>query len=138
MQEALEHLASVDLSELFNEVKVEYCRANRDLRRCGRYVKYVLNSCGHASLCAECCQRCDLCPICRIPLTIGNNRLRLRLYDECIDAGLISRRYGDLFQNKEDRDDQMNADVQRLNSFFDVALENNLISLVCHCILLLV
>ncbi|PPD66377.1 hypothetical protein GOBAR_DD36743 [Gossypium barbadense] len=93
VQEALEHLASVDLSELFNEAKTEYCRATRDLRRCGRYVKYVLNSCGHASICAECCQRCDLCPICRIPLTSGNNRLRLRLYDECIDGGLISRRY---------------------------------------------
>ncbi|PPD94417.1 hypothetical protein GOBAR_DD08546 [Gossypium barbadense] len=93
VQEALEHLASVDLSELFNEAKTEYCRATRDLRRCGRYVKYVLNSCGHASLCAECCQRCDLCPICRIPLASGNNRLQLRLFDECIDAGLISRRY---------------------------------------------
>ncbi|TYG77579.1 hypothetical protein ES288_D03G205700v1 [Gossypium darwinii] len=132
VQEALEHLASVDLSELFNEAKTEYCRATRDLRRCGRYVKYVLNSCGHASLCAECCQRCDLCPICRIPLASGNNRLQLRLFDECIDAGLISRRYGDIFQNKEDRDDPMNADVQRLYSFFDVSLENNLVSLVCH------
>ncbi|MBA0552947.1 hypothetical protein Golob_023719, partial [Gossypium lobatum] len=119
VQEALEHLASVDLSELFNEVKTEYCRATRDLRRCGRYVKYVLNSCGHASLCAECCQRCDLCPICRIPLASGNNRLRLRLFDECIDAGLISRRYGDIFQNKEDRDDQMNADVQQLRVYLN-------------------
>ncbi|TYI91360.1 hypothetical protein E1A91_D03G186700v1, partial [Gossypium mustelinum] len=132
VQEALEYLASVELSELFNEAKIEYCRATRDLRRCGRYLKYVLNSCGHASLCAECCQRCDLCPICRILLASGNNRLRLRLFDECIDAGLISRRYGDIFQNKEDRDDQMNADVQRLYSFFDVSLENNLVSLVCH------
>ncbi|KAB2039137.1 hypothetical protein ES319_D03G192900v1, partial [Gossypium barbadense] len=132
VQEALEYLASVELSELFNEAKIEYCRATRDLRRCGRYLKYVLNSCGHASLCAECCQRCDLCPICRIPLASGTNRRRLRLFDECIDAGLISRRYGDIFQNKEDRDDQMNADVQRLYSFFDVSLENNLVSLVCH------
>ncbi|MBA0678937.1 hypothetical protein Goari_020254, partial [Gossypium aridum] len=119
VQEALEHLASVDLSELFNEAKTECCRATRDLRRCGRYVKYVLNSCGHASLCAECCQRCDLCPICRIPLASGNNRLRLRLFDECIDAGLISRRYGDIFQNKEDRDDQMNADVQQLRVYLN-------------------
>ncbi|PPD94424.1 hypothetical protein GOBAR_DD08553 [Gossypium barbadense] len=129
LMKSLEHLASVDLSELFNEAKTEYCRATRDLRRCGRYVKYVLNSCGHASLCAECCQRCDLCPICRIPLASGTNRLRLRLFDECIDAGLNSRRYGDIFQNKEDRDDQMSADIQRLCSFFDVSSENNLVSL---------
>ncbi|PPD94419.1 hypothetical protein GOBAR_DD08548 [Gossypium barbadense] len=53
--------------ELFNEAKTEYCQATRDLRRCGRYVK--------------------------IPLASGTNRLRLRLFDECIDAGLNSRRY---------------------------------------------
>ncbi|OMO52554.1 hypothetical protein COLO4_37109 [Corchorus olitorius] len=133
VQEALEHLASIDLSELFNEAKVEYCRAARDLRSCGRYVQYALNSCGHASLCAECSQRCDLCPICRIPLPkSGNNRIRLRLYDECVDAGLISRRCDERFQDKEDRDNQLAIDVQRLYSFFDVALENNLVSLVCH------
>ncbi|XP_022718759.1 E3 ubiquitin-protein ligase HOS1 isoform X2 [Durio zibethinus] len=131
VREALEHLASIDLSELFNEAKIEYCRATRDLRSCGRYVQYVLSSCGHASLCTECSQRCDLCPICRIPLTkSGNNRLRL--YDECIDAGLISRRCDERFQDNEDRDYRLTADVQRLHSFFDVALDNNLISLVCH------
>jgi E3 ubiquitin-protein ligase HOS1 len=26
-------------------------------------------------------------------------------------------------------------DVQRLHSLFDVALQNNLVSLICHCIL---
>ncbi|EOY24269.1 HOS1 [Theobroma cacao] len=133
VQEALERLASIDLTELFNEAKVEYCRATRDLRSCGRYVQYVLYSCGHASLCAECSQRCDLCPICRIPLMkSGNTRIRLRLYDECIDAGLILRRGDERFQDKEDRDNQLTADVQRLYSFLDVALENNLVSLVCH------
>ncbi|MBA0609666.1 hypothetical protein Godav_021682, partial [Gossypium davidsonii] len=54
-----------------------------------------------------------------IPLASGNNRLRLRLFDACIDAGLISRRYGDIFQNKEDRDDQMNADVQQLRVYLN-------------------
>ncbi|XWS38616.1 hypothetical protein CRYUN_Cryun19dG0146000 [Craigia yunnanensis] len=133
VQESLENLACIDLSELFNEAKIEYCRATRDLRSCGRYVQYALNSCGHASLCVECSQRCDICPICRIPLTkSGNNRIRLRLYDECMDAGLISRRCDERFQDKENRDNQLTADVQRLYSFFDVALENNLVSLVCH------
>ncbi|KAF6149900.1 hypothetical protein GIB67_008621 [Kingdonia uniflora] len=130
--EALEHLASIDLVELCNEAKVEHCRAIRDLRSCGRYVQYVLSSCGHASLCAECSQRCDMCPICRIPLSKNGNRLRL--YYECIEAGLISKRYDDRFQEKEDSEKQLTADVQRLYSFFDVALGNNLVSLVCHYI----
>ncbi|XVF13431.1 hypothetical protein REPUB_Repub08aG0207100 [Reevesia pubescens] len=135
VQEALEHLACIELSELFNEAKIEYCRATRDLRSCGRYVQHALNSCGHASLCVECSQRYDICPICRIPLAkSGNNRIRLRLYDECIDAGLISRICDEKFQDKEDRDNQLTVDVQRLYSFFDVALENNLVSLVCHYI----
>ncbi|KAK8483835.1 hypothetical protein V6N13_073416 [Hibiscus sabdariffa] len=133
VQEALEHLATIDLGELVNEAKIEHCRAARDLRSCGRYVQYALNSCGHASLCAECSQRYDICPICRTPLIkSGNNRLRLRLFDECIDAGLISRRCDERFQEKEDRNNQLTADVQRLYSFFDVALENNLVSLICH------
>ncbi|KAA8522197.1 hypothetical protein F0562_012870 [Nyssa sinensis] len=92
-QEALERLASIDLSELCNEAKVERCRATRDLRSCGRYVESVLNSCGHASLCAECSQR---------------------------------------FQEKDDGDKQLIADVQRLYSLFDVAMDNNLVSLICH------
>ncbi|XP_039022613.1 E3 ubiquitin-protein ligase HOS1-like [Hibiscus syriacus] len=133
VQEALEHLATIDLSELVSEAKIEHCRAARDLRSCGRYVQYALNSCGHASLCAECSQRYDVCPICRIPLIkSGNNRLRLRLFDECIDAGLISRRCDERFHEKEDRNNQLTSDVQRLYSFFDVALENNLVSLICH------
>ncbi|XVF10877.1 hypothetical protein REPUB_Repub07fG0221100 [Reevesia pubescens] len=133
VQDALEHLACIELSELFNEAKIEYCRAARDLRSCGRYVQHSLNSCGHASLCAECSQRCDFCPICRIPLTkSGNNRIRLRLYDECREAGLISRRCDERFQNREDRNNQLTTDVQRLYSFFDVALEHNLVSLVCQ------
>uniref|UniRef100_A0A5B6Z808 Putative E3 ubiquitin-protein ligase HOS1-like n=1 Tax=Davidia involucrata TaxID=16924 RepID=A0A5B6Z808_DAVIN len=132
VQEALERLASIDLFELCNEAKVERCRATRDLRSCGRNVEYVLNSCGHASLCAECSQRCDICPICRIPIPKNGNGLRLRLYYECIEAGLISKRCDDRFQEKEDGDKQLIADVQRLYSLFDVAIENNLVSLICH------
>lgn len=132
VQEALEHLASIDLFELCDEAKVERCRATRDLRSCGRAVQYVLISCGHASLCAECSQRCDLCPICRIPIPKSGNRQRLRLYYECIAAGLISKRCDERFQEKEDGDKQLSADVLRLYSLFDVALENNLVSLICH------
>ncbi|CAL5441965.1 unnamed protein product [Camellia sinensis] len=126
VQEALEHLASIDLIELCNEAKVERCRATRDLRSCGRHVESVLNSCGHASLCTECCQRCDICPICRIPIPKNGNRLRLRLYYECIEAGLISKKCDDRFQEKEDGERQIAADIERLYSLFDVALENNL------------
>ncbi|XP_065857743.1 E3 ubiquitin-protein ligase HOS1 [Euphorbia lathyris] len=132
VQEALEHLASVDLLELCSEAKVERCRATRDLRSCGRCVQNVLVSCGHASLCSECSQRCDLCPICRIPIPKNNNRLRLRLYSECIEAGLISKKCDERFQEKEDGDNQLTADVQRLYALFDVAMENNLVSLICH------
>ncbi|KAJ9536911.1 hypothetical protein OSB04_029644, partial [Centaurea solstitialis] len=132
-QEALEHLASIELIELCNEAKVEHCRATRDLRGCGRCVQSVLNSCGHASLCEECSQRCDACPICRYPIPKSGNRLSLRLYYECIEAGLISKRYDDRFQEK-DGEKQPTADVERLYSFFDVALENNLLSLICHYI----
>lgn len=132
VQEALEHLASIDLIELCNEAKVERCRATRDLRSCGRYVDSVLNSCGHASLCTECCQRCDICPICRIPIPKNGSRLRLRLYYECIEAGLISKKCDDRFQEKEDREKQIAADIERLYSLFDVAMENNLVSLICH------
>lgn len=134
LQRALEHLASIELIELCNEAKVERCRATRDLRSCGRSVESVLNSCGHASLCAECSQRCDICPICRIPLPKNGNRLQLRLYYECIEAGLISKRCDDRFQEKEETDQQLTADVDRLYSLFDVAIENNLVSLICHCI----
>ncbi|KAE9459388.1 hypothetical protein C3L33_08706, partial [Rhododendron williamsianum] len=134
VQEALEHLACIDLIELCNEAKVERCRATRDLSSCGRYVESVLNSCGHASLCTECCQRCDICPICRIPIPKNGNRLHLRLYYECIEAGLISKKCDDRFQEKEDREKQISADIERLYSLFDVAMENNLVSLISHCI----
>ncbi|CAI9095713.1 OLC1v1031709C1 [Oldenlandia corymbosa var. corymbosa] len=132
VQEALKHLASIDPLELCNAAKVEYCRATRDLRSCGRYVKSVLKSCGHASLCEECSQRCDVCPICRIPLPKDGDRLHLRLYNECIEACLISRRCDDGLQDKEDGEKELLPDVQRLYSLFDVALENNLSSLICH------
>ncbi|KAE8671738.1 2-oxoglutarate and Fe(II)-dependent oxygenase superfamily protein isoform 1 [Hibiscus syriacus] len=101
VQEALEHLATIDLSELVNEAKIEHCRAARDLRSCGRYVQTPM-------------------------VKSGNSRLRLRLFDECMDAGLISRRCDERFHEKEDRNNQLTSDVQRLYSFFDVALENNL------------
>lgn len=133
VQQALENLASIDLSELCNEAKVEHCRATRDLRSCGRCVQSVLISCGHASLCEECGQRCDVCPICRHIIPKTGTRLSLRLYYECIEAGLISKRYDDRFQEK-DGEKQPTADVERLYSFFDVALENNLLSLICHYI----
>lgn len=132
VQETLEHLAAIDLIELCKEAKVERCRATRDLRSCGRYVHHVLNSCGHASLCEECSQRCDICPICRIPISKSGTKLRLRLYYECIEAGLISKRCDERFQEIEDG--ELTADVQRLYSLFDVALENNLVSLICHYI----
>ncbi|XP_043716445.1 E3 ubiquitin-protein ligase HOS1-like isoform X2 [Telopea speciosissima] len=131
VKEALNHLASIDLIELCNEAKVERCRATRDLRSCGCYVEYVLNSCGHASLCAECIQHCDLCPVCRAPLPTNGDRVRLRLYYECIEAGLISKRYDDSFQEK-DGDKHLSSDVERLYCLFDVALDNNLVSLICH------
>lgn len=134
-QEALEHLASIDLIELCKEAKVERCRATRDLRSCGRYVHHVLNSCGHASLCEECSQRCDICPICRIPISKSGAKVHLRLYYECIEAGLISKRCDERFQEREDGEKDLTADVQRLYSLFDVTLENNLVSLICHCIL---
>ncbi|XP_015963621.1 E3 ubiquitin-protein ligase HOS1 [Arachis duranensis] len=128
VQATLERLASIDLIELWKEAKVEHCRATRDLRSCGRYVLHLLNSCGHASLCEECSQRCDICPICRIPIPKGGDRLRLRLYYECIEAGLISKRCDERFQEIED------GEKQRLYSLLDVALENNLVSLICHYI----
>ncbi|XP_042505328.1 E3 ubiquitin-protein ligase HOS1 [Macadamia integrifolia] len=131
VKETLKHLASIDLIELCNEAKIECCRATRDLRSCGRLVDSVLNSCGHASLCAECSQRFDLCPVCRAPIPTYGNRVRLRLYYECIEAGLISKRCDDRFQ-KKDGDSHLSVDVERLYCLFDVALDNNLVSLICH------
>ncbi|KAK8948070.1 E3 ubiquitin-protein ligase HOS1 [Platanthera guangdongensis] len=130
-RDALEHLASIDLLELCNEAKIERCRATRDLSSCGRNVEDVLNSCGHASLCAECSKRCDVCPICRTSLPVNGNRLRPRLYHECTNALLIPNRYADKFQEKDNNKDHILA-IQRLYSLFDVALDNNLVSLICH------
>ncbi|XP_010230313.1 E3 ubiquitin-protein ligase HOS1 isoform X2 [Brachypodium distachyon] len=133
-QDALEQLASIDLIELSKEARIEHCRATRDLSSCGRYVQHVLNSCGHASLCAECSQRCDVCPICRSPIPDNGNRVRLRLYHKCLEAGLISKHHDERFQDKEGHGDPVNMDVKRLHSLFDVALQNNLVSLICHYI----
>ncbi|CAF1808355.1 unnamed protein product [Brassica oleracea] len=88
VQEALRHLASINLRELCNEAKVERCRATRDLASCGRSASYVLIPCGHASLCTECSQRCDVCPICRSSLLRTGDRLRL--YYECVEAAVSS------------------------------------------------
>lgn len=132
----MKHLASIDLIELCNEAKLEHCRATRDLRSCGRNVKHALNSCGHAALCAECSQRCDLCPICRTPIPKDGDKLRLRLYYEFVEAKLISEKCDRIVDiEEEDGEQQLTADVQRLYSFFDIALDNNLVSLICHCIL---
>ncbi|CAH9134142.1 unnamed protein product [Cuscuta epithymum] len=132
VQGALEHLASIYPIELCDEAKIERCRATRDLRSCGRNVRSVLRSCKHASLCEECSQRCDVCPICRVSLPKDSNTLQLRLYYECIEAGLISSRCDDRLQEKEDSEKQLSADIQRLYSLFDVALQNNLVCLICH------
>ncbi|KAL9242771.1 hypothetical protein vseg_016738 [Gypsophila vaccaria] len=132
VRDALQHLASVDLIDLCNEAKVERCRASRDLRSCGRLVENVLSSCGHASLCAECSQRCENCPICRIPLPKNGNILRRRLYYECVEAGLINKYNDDRCQEIEDDVAHLSADVQRLYSLFDVAMENNLSCLICQ------
>ncbi|XP_042055344.1 E3 ubiquitin-protein ligase HOS1-like isoform X2 [Salvia splendens] len=132
--QALLRLASIDPIELCNEAKVERCRATRDLRSCGLNVQRVLIPCGHAALCDECSQRCEVCPICRMSLPKGGNELPLRLYYECIEAGLISKRHDDRLRDKEDTANQLVADVQRLYSLFDVTLENNLVSLICHYI----
>lgn len=122
-QEALERLALVEPHELSGEAKAEICRATRDLRSCGRSVHRLL-SCGHACLCVECRQRCDSCPICRAPVT-NSVPDKPRLYDQCLEAGLI----------REDNSIHSESnDIRRLCSFFDVALENNFVSLVCHCI----
>ncbi|KAF3667825.1 cysteine and histidine-rich domain-containing protein RAR1-like [Capsicum annuum] len=50
------------------------------------------------------CQRCDVYPIGRIPLPKDVNKLRLRLYFECIEAGLISKKCDDRLQEKKDRE----------------------------------
>lgn len=130
--EALDQLASIDLIDLCNEAKIERCRATRDLSSCARSVEHVLTSCGHASLCAECSQRCDMCPICRTSIPSNGTRVQLRLYYKCIEAGLIPKKHDDRFQEKEDNGGHLTADIQRLYSLFDVALKNNLVSLICH------
>ncbi|BBN16003.1 E3 ubiquitin-protein ligase HOS1 [Marchantia polymorpha subsp. ruderalis] len=130
--EALEHLVSVEPRDLCVEAKVEYCRATRDLRSCGRTVQHLLVSCGHACLCAECSQRCDVCPICRTPVTKPESALRLRLYDELVEAGLVPQARDEDYREREKDGQFLTLDVRRLCSFFDVALDNNLVSLVCH------
>lgn len=95
-------------------------------------MQHVLTSCGHASLCFECSQRCDVCPICRTLIPKDGSRLRLRLYYKCIEAGLISKRCDERFRDKDDGGGHAMVEIQRLYSLFDVALENNLVSLICH------
>ncbi|KAH9613688.1 hypothetical protein KSS87_000601 [Heliosperma pusillum] len=114
VQDALQHLASVDLVDLCNEAKVERCRASRDLRSCGRLVESVLISCGHASLCAECSQRFENCPICRTSLPKNGNILRRRLYYECVEAGLINKVGDDKYQEIEDDVAHLTADLSRV------------------------
>jgi hypothetical protein len=131
-EQVLERLALLDPQELIEEAKVEVCRATRDLRSCGRPVHHVLAGCGHACLCAEC----------RTPVSNKSVPDQLRLYELCVEAGLV-------VQHDDDDDDDEHHhhhpadvqtvsppdDVRRLRAFFDVALDNNLVALVCHCIL---
>ncbi|KAG0614561.1 hypothetical protein M758_6G186400 [Ceratodon purpureus] len=121
-QAVLERLALLEPRELSAEAKTEVCRATRDLRSCGRAVHHVLSTCGHACLCVECRQRNNSCPICRTSTT-NFGQEKLRLYEECVDAGLV---------RKEAELSTESVDVGRLFSFFDVALDNNLVSLICH------
>jgi hypothetical protein len=142
-EQVLERLAVSEPRELLEEAKVELCRATRDLRSCGRVVHHVLSSCGHASLCVECRKRCAYCPICRTSVSSNNSCCstssaaaapdRLRLYELCVEAGLVVQGDGDDAQQSPSSVSP--DDVRRrLCSFFDVALDNNLVSLVCHCI----
>ncbi len=137
-EQVLERLAVSEPRELLEEAKVELCRATRDLRSCGRVVHHVLSSCGHASLCVECRKRCDYCPICRTPVSSSTSAAaaapdRLRLYELCVEAGLVVQDDGDDAQQSPSlvSPDDVRS---RLCSFFDVALDNNLVCLVCHCI----
>ncbi|KAL2610876.1 hypothetical protein R1flu_022568 [Riccia fluitans] len=130
--EALERLVSVEPRDLCLEAKVESCRATRDLRSCGRTVQHLLVSCGHACLCAECSQRCDVCPICRTPVTRPESAMRLRLYDELVEAGFVPQAREEDCRERGKDGQFLTPDVRRLCSFFDVALENNLVSLICH------
>ncbi|KAL3682089.1 hypothetical protein R1sor_000111 [Riccia sorocarpa] len=130
--EALERLVSVEPRDLCLEAKIEYCRATRDLQSCGRTVQHLLVSCGHACLCAECSQRCDVCPICRTPITRPESALRLRLYDELVEAGFVPQGREEDLQERGKDGQFLTPDVRRLCSFFDVALDNNLVSLICH------
>ncbi|GLJ53935.1 hypothetical protein SUGI_1152590 [Cryptomeria japonica] len=128
----LEHLANIDPIDLCSEAKIEKYHATRDLRSCGRIVQHVLISCGHASLCVECSQRCDICPICRAPIPNQDGNVRLCLYNECLEVGLIYRSHDECINETEGDAKFSTKDVQRLYSLFDVALDNNLVSLVCH------
>lgn len=64
------------------------------------------------------------------------SRLSLCLYYKCIVVALISKEHDDRLQEREISREYAFDDIQWLYSFFDVALEKNLASLVCHCILL--
>ncbi|KAJ7525383.1 hypothetical protein O6H91_17G047900 [Diphasiastrum complanatum] len=132
MEDPIERLASVEPWDLCSEAKVEKCRATRDLRSCGRIVQHLLVSCGHACLCAECSQRCDLCPICRVPITRHGSAIRLRLYDQCVEAGLLPSTQDEESRERDKEGNLWSLDVWRLHSLFDVALDNNLVSLICH------
>ncbi|KAL5672838.1 hypothetical protein ACJX0J_017144, partial [Zea mays] len=68
------------------------------------------------------------------PISDNGNRVHLRLYYKCLEAGLISKQHDDKFQEKEDHVNPVSMDVQRLHLLFDVAVQNNLTSLICHYI----
>ncbi|EPS61075.1 hypothetical protein M569_13725, partial [Genlisea aurea] len=133
-QKALLRLASIDDPiELCHEAKIERCRASRDMEDCAAFVQRVLVSCGHASLCDECIHECEVCPVCGVPLPNGSDdEFPLRLYDECYEANLVPEMYVDGLLGKIDGDHEQIAGVRRLHSLFDVSLEHNLVSLICH------
>ncbi|KAF3795490.1 hypothetical protein EJ110_NYTH00019 [Nymphaea thermarum] len=77
-------------------------------------------------------QKCDMCKICKTAIPRSGNIFRLRLYDQCVEAGLIPKEHADQFQQRGEK--HSTVDVQRLYSLFDVAVENNLVTLICHYI----
>ena len=61
----------------------------------------------------------------------GTPVMKPRIFEERIESGLISSKE----EQTCEEDGISNASVRRLWLFFDVALENKAVSVICHCIL---